>query len=112
MKKEVMTTDMVSLTSFFSETEMEGIEVLSDGSVTQRYERAFGPKEDRRKSYAEDITVDAKKNNSNNVTVRVTAVDSAGNVSGMAAAPTWALYSTGRKGYFRWIMWNGKLPWK
>ncbi len=31
MKKEVMTTDMVSLTSFFSETEMEGIEVLSDG---------------------------------------------------------------------------------
>ena len=59
------------------------IEVLSDGSVTQRYERAFGPKEDRRKSYAEDITVDAKKNNSNNVTVRVTAVDYAGNVSGM-----------------------------
>jgi hypothetical protein len=31
MKKEVMTTDMVSLTSFFSETEMEGIEPLSDG---------------------------------------------------------------------------------
>ena len=31
MKKEVMTTDMVSLTSFFSETEMEGIDVLSDG---------------------------------------------------------------------------------
>ena len=31
MKKEVMTTDMVSLTSFFSETEMEGIAPLSDG---------------------------------------------------------------------------------
>ena len=31
MKREVMTTDMVSLTSFFSETEMEGIEPLSDG---------------------------------------------------------------------------------
>ena len=31
MEKRVMTTDMVSLTSFFSETEMEGIDVLSDG---------------------------------------------------------------------------------
>ena len=31
MEKRVMTTDMVSLTSFFSETEMEGIEPLSDG---------------------------------------------------------------------------------
>ena len=31
MKKEVMTTDMVSLTSFFSETEMEGIAPLSNG---------------------------------------------------------------------------------
>ena len=59
------------------------IEVLSGGSVTQRYERAFGPKEDRRKSYTEDFTVDAGKNNSNNVTVRVTAADYAGNVSGM-----------------------------
>ena len=31
MKREVMTTDMVSLTSFFSETEMEGIAPLSNG---------------------------------------------------------------------------------
>ena len=31
MEKRVMTTDMVSLTGFFSETEMEGISPLSDG---------------------------------------------------------------------------------
>ena len=31
MEKRVMTTDLVSLTSFFSETEMEGIAPLSDG---------------------------------------------------------------------------------
>jgi len=31
MKRKVMTTDMVSLTSFFSETEMEGISPLSNG---------------------------------------------------------------------------------
>ena len=59
------------------------IEVLRDGDVTQSYSRDFGPKEDRQKAYAEDITVDAGKNNSNNVLVRVTAQDHAGNVSGM-----------------------------
>ena len=58
-------------------------EVVSAGKVTQRYERSFGPKEERRKTYAEDFTVDAAKNNSNNVMVRITAQDYAGNVSGM-----------------------------
>ena len=58
-------------------------EVLSAGKVTQRYVRDFGPKEDRKKTYAEDFTVDSEKNNSNSVTVRVTAQDYAGNISGM-----------------------------
>ena len=64
-------------------------EVVSAGKVTQRYERSFGPKEERRKTYAEDFTVDAAKNNSNNVMVRITAQDYAGNVSGMEEAAPW-----------------------
>ena len=59
------------------------IEVLRDGSVTQSSSVDFGPKEDRRMGYAADITVDAESNNSNNVLVRVTAEDYAGNISGM-----------------------------
>ena len=59
------------------------IEVLSNGSVTQNIRRRFSPKEDRQQIFAEDIVVNAARNNSNNVLLRVTARDYAGNVSGM-----------------------------
>ena len=57
------------------------VQVLKDGKVTQEKDYNYSPKEDRKHSMDGSITVDAEKNNSNNVVIRVTAVDYAGNQS-------------------------------
>lgn len=57
------------------------IEVLNGGTVTQRAEYHPGSKADRVMSMGATITIDASKNNSNNVIVRVTARDHAGNTA-------------------------------
>ena len=54
-------------------------EVLSGGSVTQTVVQDFTDPAGRTLEYDTDLTIDAAKNNSNNVTVRVTASDYAGN---------------------------------
>ena len=50
-----------------------------NGKIEKDYD--YSPKEDRKHSMDSSITVDAGKNNSNNVVIRVTAVDYAGNQS-------------------------------
>ena len=57
------------------------VQVLKNGEVTQEKDYDYSPKEDRKHSMDGSITVDAGKNNSNNVVIRVTAVDYAGNQS-------------------------------
>lgn len=57
------------------------VQVLKNGEVTQEKDYDYSPKEDRKHSMDSSITVDAGKNNSNNVVIRVTAVDYAGNQS-------------------------------
>ena len=57
------------------------VQVLKDGEVTQEKDYDYSPKEDRKHSMDGSITVDAGKNNSNSVVIRVTAVDYAGNQS-------------------------------
>lgn len=57
------------------------VQVLKNGEVTQEKDYDYSPKEDRKHSMGGSITVDAGKNNSNNVVIRVTAVDYAGNQS-------------------------------
>lgn len=57
------------------------VQVLKDGKVTQEKNYDYSPKEDRKHSMDGSIAVDAEKNNSNNVVIRVTAVDYAGNQS-------------------------------
>lgn len=57
------------------------IEILNGGTVTQRAEYHPGSKADRVMSMGATITIDASKNNSNNVIVRVTARDHAGNTA-------------------------------
>lgn len=54
---------------------------MKNGEVTQEKDYDYSPKEDRKHSMDGSITVDAGKNNSNNVVIRVTAVDYAGNQS-------------------------------
>ena len=67
----------------FSGLKSVTIDVLRDGTVTQSYSKDFEPKAARQKTYATDFTIDASRNNSNNVTIQVTAEDYAGNRSGM-----------------------------
>lgn len=56
-------------------------EILKDGKVTQNHKEEFKPSA-RKKSYVkDDLIISAKDNNSNNVTIKVTAVDYAGNPS-------------------------------
>lgn len=81
----VSTRDPVSGDTF-SGLKNVSVEVLRDGSVTQSDGGSFGPKEDRRQDWSADLTIDAEKNNSNNVLVRVTAEDYAGNVVGAERA--------------------------
>lgn len=57
------------------------VQVLKNGEVTQEKDYDYSPKEDRKHSMGGSITVDAGKNNSNNVVICVTAVDYAGNQS-------------------------------
>lgn len=57
------------------------IEVLKDGKVTQTDTWETSSKARRQKNCEMKMTVEADKNNSNNVIVRVTAVDFAGNQS-------------------------------
>lgn len=57
------------------------VQVLKNGEVTQEKDYDYSPKENRKHSMDGSITVDAGKNNSNNVVIRVTAVDYAGNQS-------------------------------
>ena len=57
------------------------VQVLNSGNVTQEDTYTPGEKRDRVRSYDAEITVDAQKNNSNYVTVRVTVEDWAGNIS-------------------------------
>ena len=57
------------------------VQVLKNGEVTQEKDYDYSPKEDRKHSMDGSITVDAGKNNSNNIVIRVTAVDYAGNQS-------------------------------
>ena len=81
----VSTQDPVSGDTF-SGLKNVSVEVLRDGSVTQSDGGSFGPKEDRRQDWSADLTIDAERNNSNNVLVRVTAEDYAGNVVGAERA--------------------------
>ena len=57
------------------------VEVMNGGNVTQQYSFHPGEKRDRVRTFSTNVTVDAKKNNSNSVTIRVTAEDNAGNVA-------------------------------
>ena len=57
------------------------IEVLNNGKVTQNAEYHPGSKAERIRSMGTTIMIDASKNNSNNVIIRVTARDYAGNVA-------------------------------
>ena len=57
------------------------VQVLKDGEKTQEKTYDYALKEARQQLMNASIVVDAKKNNSNNVVVRVTAVDYAGNQS-------------------------------
>lgn len=56
-------------------------EVLNDGVVTQSETHVFSDKTSRTKSATYSSAVSATKNNSNHITIRVTAVDYAGNTS-------------------------------
>lgn len=58
-------------------------EVLNGDKVTQsgNFDSALKPASKRVRKLSRDITVDAEKNNSNFVTVKVTAVDNAGNTA-------------------------------
>ena len=57
------------------------VQVKKDGTVTQAQSYDVASKSQRQRSFSSSITVDAKKNNSNNVRVIVTAEDWAGNIS-------------------------------
>ena len=57
------------------------IEVLNGSNVTQSYVYHPGDKKDRVKTFGTGITVDASKNNSNYITIRVTVQDHAGNTA-------------------------------
>ena len=55
-------------------------EVIKDGIVTQSNTYRFDSKASRVKAASHNETVIAARNNSNHVTIRVTAVDQAGNI--------------------------------
>ena len=57
------------------------IQVLNGGTVTQEASYSPGQKADRVRTHSASVTVDAERNNSNYVRVRVTAEDWAGNRS-------------------------------
>ena len=57
------------------------VEVLNGDVVTQSQTFNVGTIEDRNRTFETGFTIDAQRNNSNYVTIRVTAVDLAGNVS-------------------------------
>lgn len=58
------------------------VQVLNGDTVTQEYSYSPGGKADRVRTFDTSVTVDAQKNNSNFVKIRVTAQDWAGNTSG------------------------------
>ena len=57
------------------------VEVLNNGNVTQSKTYNVGSKQERKRSFDGQITVDSKINNSNNVVIRTTVTDWAGNVT-------------------------------
>lgn len=77
---EVYTQDPVSGGTYAGLRDVT-VQVLNGGTVTQEASYSPGQKADRVRTHSASVTVDAERNNSNYVRVRVTAEDWAGNRS-------------------------------